>query len=303
MAFSINNVPSQKGQIAVVTGANTGLGYETALALAQKEAKVILACRNTTKAENAKSKMLQTAPDADIEVLQLDLSKLSSVRAAAKSYQSKYNRLDLLINNAGVMMPPYTLTEDGFELQFGVNHLGHFLFTGLLLDMILKTPNARIVSLSSIAHKSGIINFDDLQSEKKYSASKAYGQSKLACLMFAYELQRKLEKAGYQSTISVAAHPGVSPTELIRHMPKWLVSILSATIGRLVTHPPEEGAKPTLMAALDSNVDGGNYFGPTGFNEMKGDAGKVDSTDLSKDKAVAEQLWTVSEELVGFEYL
>ncbi|MEM1326898.1 MAG: oxidoreductase [Bacteroidota bacterium] len=303
MAFDINNISSQKGRIAVVTGSNTGLGYETALAIAKKEAKVILACRNKTKAENARREMLKTVPDADIDILLIDLSKLDSVREFAENYQRKYDRLDLLINNAGVMMPPYTKTEEEFELQFGANHLGHFLLTGLLLDVLLKTPNSRVVSLSSLAHKNGEINFDDLQSEEKYSASKAYGQSKLACLMFAYELQRRLEKAGHTNTISVAAHPGVSPTELIRHLPKFLVTVLSATIGKLVTHPPEEGAKPTLMAALNADVEGGDYFGPTGFQEMKGEAGKVDSTDLSKDEQVAERLWQISEELVGFEYL
>jgi NAD(P)-dependent dehydrogenase (short-subunit alcohol dehydrogenase family) len=303
MTFNINDIPSQKGKIAVVTGSNTGLGFETALALAQKEAKVILACRNMTKAEGAKNKILKAVPNADIDILQIDLSKLSSVRDFATNYQAKYNQLDLLINNAGVMMPPYTETEDGFELQFGANHLGHFLMTGLLLDTIVKTPNSRIVALSSLAHKNGNINFDDLQSKKKYSALGAYGQSKLANIMFAFELQRRLEKAGHQNTISVAAHPGVSLTELVRHMPKLIISFFGATIGRLVTHPPKEGAKPTLLAALGENVQGGDYYGPTGFNEMKGKAGKATFTKLSRNEEIARRLWEVSEELVGYKYL
>lgn len=299
---NINNLPSQAGRIIIVTGANAGLGYETTLVLAQKGAKVIMACRNMGKAEKAKSKIEQEVSDADLEILEIDLSNLASVRNFAKTYQSKFDRLDVLINNAGIMMPPYTKTEDGFELQFQANHLGHFLLSGLLLDTIVKTPKSRIVSLSSLAHKGGKINFDDLQSEQKYSASAAYGQSKLACLMYAYELQRRLEKAGHQDTISTAAHPGVAETELIRHMPKLLYKVLKYTVAPFITHAPSEGAKPTLLAAI-GEADGGDYFGPTGFGEMKGQAGKASSTDLANDEAIAQKLWEVSEQLVGLEYL
>lgn len=302
MENNINDLPSQKGRIIVVTGSNTGLGYETALMLAEKGAKVVMACRNLTKANNAKTAIEKVVPNADLEVLQIDLSSLKSVRNFAKAYQAKYNRLDVLINNAGVMMPPYSKTEDGFELQLGANHLGHFLLTGLLLDTIVKTPNSRVVSLSSIAHQSGKINFEDLQSEQKYSASQAYGQSKLACLMFSFELQRRLEKAGHQQTISTAAHPGVALTELVRHMPKLVFTILRYTIAPFITHAPKEGAKPTILAAI-GKAEGADYFGPTGFNEMKGKAGKAKATALSKDEAIAKRLWEVSEELVGFKYL
>jgi NAD(P)-dependent dehydrogenase (short-subunit alcohol dehydrogenase family) len=297
-----NNLAQQNGRIMIVTGANTGLGYETALSLAQKGAKVIMACRNLSKANTAKASIKKEIPSADLEVMEIDLSDLSSVRNFAKSYQAKFDRLDVLINNAGVMMPPYTKTKDGFELQFGANYLGHFLLTGLLLDTILKTPDSRIVTLSSIAHRNGKINFDDLQSEQRYSASDAYGQSKLACLMFTFELQRRLEKEGHQQTISTAAHPGIATTELSRHMPKLLYTVLKYTVAPFLTHAPAEGAKPTILAAI-GKAKGGEYFGPTGFKEMKGEAGKAASTDLSKDEAIGERLWKVSEELVGFKYL
>ena len=299
--FDLNQVPSQKGRIAIVTGSNIGLGYETALALAKKDMKVILACRNLEKANNAIEKIKSQAPNTDLEAIQIDLSKLSSIDDFVENYLKKYDQLDLLINNAGVMMPPYTVTEDGFELQLAANHLGHFKLTGLLLDTIEKTSNSRVVSLSSNAHKSGKINFDDLHSEKKYSALDAYGQSKLACLMFAYEMQRRLERAGYQ-TISTASHPGVSITNLVQHVPMWAKIVFSPFIP-FVTHSPENGAKPTLYAALSKDVKGGDYFGPTGFNEMKGKAGKVDSKPHSHDEVAARKLWEVSEELTNTKFL
>ena len=298
----ISSLPDQSGRIFIVTGANTGLGYENSLTLAKKGGKVIMACRSLDKAHAAKNKIKEEVPKADVEVIEIDLSSLESVRNFAKTYQSKYDRLDVLINNAGVMMPPYTKTDDGLELQFEANYLGHFLLTGLLLDTILKTPDSRVVSLSSIAHKNGKINFDDLQSEKKYDRSDAYGQSKLACLLFAYELQRRLEKAGHKQTISTAAHPGIATTELARHMPKIVYVLLKYTVAHFLTHAPKEGAKPTMVAAI-GNAAGGDYFGPTGFNEFKGKPGKVSSTDLSKDEDVAKRLWEKSEELVGLKYL
>ncbi len=294
--------PLQARRIMIVTGANTGLGYETALSLAQRGAKVIMACRNLSKANAAKASIEKEVPSADLEVMQIDLSDLKSVRHFANAYLSEYDRLDVLINNAGVMMPPYTKTEDGFELQFEANYLGHFLLTGLLLDIMLKTLDSRIVTLSSIAHKNGKINFDDLQSDKAYSASEAYAQSKLACLMFTYELQRRLEKAGHHQTISTASHPGIATTELARHMPKLLFTVLSYTVAPFLTHAPDEGAKPTILAAI-GDAEGGDYFGPTGFREMKGKAGKASSTDLSKDEAIAQRLWKASEKLVGYQYL
>jgi NAD(P)-dependent dehydrogenase (short-subunit alcohol dehydrogenase family) len=301
-AFKLEQIPSQKGRIAIVTGANTGLGFETAKALAQKEAKVILACRNLQKAEAAKAEIIKAIPQADLDIIQIDLSKLASVRQFAKEFLAKYNQLDLLINNAGVMMPPYSKTEDGFELQMGANHFGHFLLTGLLLDTILETPYSRIVSLSSIAHKRGEINFDDLQWEKNYKKMPAYAQSKLANLMFAFELNRRLQNKEGHHTIAVAAHPGVSNTELARHFPKLLVWIMMPLFSFMI-HAPEKGALPTLMAALDPSVKGGEYFGPQGNREMKGEPGRAESTTLANNEEIARRLWEVSEELTGINYL
>jgi NAD(P)-dependent dehydrogenase (short-subunit alcohol dehydrogenase family) len=298
--FDLDKIPSQKGRIAIVTGANVGLGYETALGLAKKEMTVILACRNIDKANTAKQAILKEVANADLEIIQIDLSKLGSVRKFAKSYLEKHQQLDLLINNAGVMVPPFSLTEDGFELQMAANYFGHFLLTGLLLETILATPNSRVVSLSSIAHRSGKINFDDLQSKNKYSAMRAYSQSKLACLMYGYELQRRLEATGHTSTISTIAHPGASNTNLAQHLPKWAMALFGL-LAPLFSHSAKAGAQPSLWAAVGA-AEGGDYFGPTGFKEMKGKAGKVDSTSLSKDKEIAKHLWEVSEELTGITY-
>lgn len=300
--FDLNKVDSQKGRVAIVTGANTGLGYETALGLAQKEATVVLACRNLQKAEAAKQKILAELPKAEIDIIQIDLSKLRSVREFAKAYLAKYDRLDLLINNAGVMMPPYTKTEDGFELQMGANHFGHFLLTGLLLETLHKTPDSRVVSLSSLAHQNGKIDFENINWEKDYSRIGAYGQSKLACLVYGFELQKRLEAAG-SNTISVIAHPGASDTELGRHIPKWLYTTLKYTLFPLISHNVDKGALPTLMGALDARSKGGEYYGPTGFREMKGKPGLASFTDLSKDPEVAKKLWEVSEDLTGITYL
>lgn len=300
MSFSIDKIPSQKGRIAVVTGANTGLGFETTKALALKGAKVILACRNESKANQAMDEIKKEIPNADLEFIKLDLNSLKSVETFAKAYNSKFDRLDLLINNAGLMIPPLMRTEEGFESQFGVNHLGHFLLTNLLFPTINKTENARVVSLSSIAHKNGRIHFDDPNWETSYSRMDAYNQSKVACLIFAYELQRRLNDAG-SSAISVAAHPGVSDTELGRYVSKVLYYLFKP-LTPLVTHQPKEAAKPTLMAALDENVAGGDYYGPQGFNDMKGAPGKARSTGYSKKRDVAEKLWALSEKLTGKEF-
>lgn len=300
MSFSLDKVPSQKGKTAIVTGANTGLGYETALGLASKECKVVMACRNKDKAEKAMADIRKEVPNADLEFIKLDLNSLKSVREFAKAYAEKHDKLDLLINNAGLMIPPLMRTEEGFESQFGVNHLGHFLLTNLLFPIINKTENVRIVSLSSIAHKSGRIHFDDPNWEKSYSKIDAYNQSKVACLMFAYELQRRLNDSG-SNVISVAAHPGVSDTELGRYIPKVLYYVFKP-ITPLFTHPPKQAAQPTLMAALDENVVGGDYYGPTGFNEMKGEPGKAPSTGYSKKRDEAAKLWELSEKLTAQDF-
>ena len=298
--WDVTQIPTQKGKVAIVTGANTGLGYETALALAEKEATVILACRNMEKAAKAKANILEKYPNATLECREIDLSKLKSVRAFAANFIKDYSSLHLLINNAGIMMPPFSKTEDGFESQLAANYLGHFLLTERLLETIMKTKDSRIISLSSIAHKRGIIQFKDLNYEQQYSKMGAYSQSKLACLIFAIELQRRLEKAG-SSTISLAAHPGISDTELSRHLPKWSMFILPI-MAPFFSHKPARGALPILRAALDENVKGGEYYGPKHKKEYKGPPVKVKPRRTAMDEELAKKLWLVSEELTNCKY-
>ena len=300
MSWKLKQAPTQKGRIAIVTGANVGLGYETALALAGKSCSVVLACRNIDKAEAAKAGILAKYPKATVECMALDLASLKSVRKFAAAYKRRHAQLDLLINNAGIMMPPYSVSEDGFESQLAANYLGHFALTGLLLRWITKTPHSRIVSLSSLAHQWSGIRFDDLQFERRYDKRLAYGQSKLACLMFAYELQRRLTRAGH-TTLSVAAHPGVSSTNLFQHMPK--IVNMFAPLTALVLQSAQGGAQPTLYAALGDDIQGGDYCGPQSLGEMRGDPVKVDSSRRSRDEAVAAKLWAVSEELTGVRFL
>ncbi|MDX1348813.1 MAG: oxidoreductase [Putridiphycobacter sp.] len=298
--FNLAAIPSQNGRVAIITGANTGLGFETALAFAQKNIEVVMACRNESKATQAMARIEKKVPTAKLSFIPLDLMDLSSVRAFATTFLKDFDRLDLLINNAGIMIPPFQKTKDGFESQFGVNYLGHFLLTGLLMDVLNNTANARIVTLSSKAHENGVINFDDLNSEKSYSKFTAYGQSKLADLLFTQELNRRLMAAGKQ-TLSVAAHPGVSTTDLGRHIPK-IPYYLLMPIFVFFTHKPAKGALPTLMAALDDDVQGGDYFGPVGYREMKGPPAKVKAKPNAYDKEVAKKLWQVSEEMVGYKF-
>jgi NAD(P)-dependent dehydrogenase (short-subunit alcohol dehydrogenase family) len=289
------NIPDQSGRVAIVTGSNSGIGYETARALATKGAEVILAVRNMDAGKAAVDRITTETPNARCEAMRLDLSSLASVRSFVEAFQQKHRRLDLLINNAGVMVPPYSKTEDGFELQFGVNHLGHFALTGLLLDMIRRTSGSRIVTVSSMAHRYGEITFDDLNREAEYKPMPTYGQSKLANLLFTYELQRKLD-GKETNTIAVAAHPGWTATELQRH--SGLINFLN----RFFSQTPREGAWPTLYAATAGDVSGSDYYGPRGFYEMKGHPKKVTSNDKSHDRTLADRLWKVSEELTGVQF-
>jgi NAD(P)-dependent dehydrogenase (short-subunit alcohol dehydrogenase family) len=293
------DISDQTGRTAVITGANTGLGYETAAALAAKGAHVVLAVRNLDKGKDAAALILQRYPGADVTLQQLDLTSLDSIRAATDQLRASHDRIDLLINNAGVMYTPKSITKDGFELQFGTNHLGHFAFTGLLLDRLLPVAGSRVVTVSSIGHRiRADIHFDDLQWERRYSRTAAYGQSKLANLLFTYELQRLLTPGG--TTIAVAAHPGGSRTELIRNVPPLLASVYSV-IEPLI-QDAAMGALPTLRAASDPGVLGGQYYGPAGFAEMRGYPKVVASSDRSHDVALQKRLWTVSEELTGVVY-
>ncbi|MEW1956608.1 SDR family NAD(P)-dependent oxidoreductase [Kineococcus sp. NPDC059986] len=291
--WTAGDVPDQHGRVAVVTGANTGLGFETAKVLAARGAAVVLAVRDVEKGAAAASRM-----GGDVSVQRLDLSSLTSVREAAEAVRGRHPRIDLLVDNAGVMYTPRRTTQDGFELQFGTNHLGHFAFTGLLLDALLPVPGSRVVVVSSVAHRvRAAIHFDDLQWERSYSKVAAYGQSKLANLLFTYELQRRLA-AHATSTIAVAAHPGISNTELVRHTPAPVRALMDR-LGNVLTQPAAMGALPTLRAATDPAVLGGQYFGPSGAGEARGYPRQVASSDQSHDLAVQRRLWTVSEELTG----
>ena len=293
--WTFTDIPDQSGRTAVVTGANTGLGYETAVALAQRGARVILAVRDLAKGQAAADLINRANRGADVTVQELDLTSLSSITAAATELRERHEHLDLLINNAGVMMTPKSTTKDGFELQFGTNHLGHFAFTGLLMDRLLATPLSRVVTVSSLAHRGGRIRFDDLRSERRYSRVGAYGQSKLANLLFTYELQRRLEGT---DTIAVAAHPGNSRTELARNLPSFVETVFAP----LTAQDAELGALPTLRAATDPGVSGGEYYGPGGFGQMRGYPVLVESNGRSHDVDVARRLWAVSEELTGVTY-
>ncbi|MDD4181277.1 MAG: oxidoreductase [Victivallaceae bacterium] len=301
MKFDINEIPSQNGRIAIVTGANDGLGFQTTLALSKTGMRVVMACRSLEKGDKALKRIIRRVPEANLELMHLDLSKLSSVRIFADEYQQRHEHLDLLINNAGIMMPPYEFTEDDFESQLGVNYLGHFLLTGLLLSLLEKTPGSRVISLASIAHRSGKIHFNDLNFKRKYSAFAAYSQSKLACLIFAKELQRRLDKSG-SKVLSVAAHPGISSTHLFRYVPKWIILLFGGLMRAIMVQSPENGAKTIQCAALCNNIQGGDYIGPSGWQEWKGEPVNVDSSKLSNNQEIAKRLWTESEKLTKFEY-
>lgn len=291
-------VPDQTGKTVFITGANTGIGYDTARVMAERGAKILLGCRSEAKASGAITKIKSITKDADITWVPLDLASLSSVKEAAEQV-NREPRLDALINNAGVMMPPKEVTSDGFELQFGVNHLGHFALTGHLINKLKDQTGARIVNVSSLAHRQGSIQFDDIHSDKSYNRMQRYGMSKFANILFTYELQRMLEAAG-ASAISVACHPGGSNTELGRHIPA-LLSVLFIPL-RLIMNSSAEGALPTLMATTDAQVEGGDYFGPKKWGEMAHSAQKVDTIPSSRDEAVARRLWELSTELTGVKY-
>jgi NAD(P)-dependent dehydrogenase (short-subunit alcohol dehydrogenase family) len=311
-SWNSEQIPDQSGRLVVVTGANSGIGLVTARELAGKGAKVLVACRNTAKGEQAvgqmRAKLGSKGADAELEVRRLDLADLGSVRDFAEGTIAEHPEgLDLLINNAGVMAPPRQETADGFELQFGTNHLGHFALTGLLFDQLRKKPDSRVVTVSSNAHKMGRINFDDLQSKERYMRWNAYGQSKLANLIFAIDLQKRLDEAGL-SMKSMAAHPGLSATNL------WtagagpgggLINLLSTPVkavsNRLLAQDAGAGAEPTLFAATE-DVPGGSYIGPDGIGEFRGSPEIVAPRRVARNTEIAARLWDESVELTGVEY-
>lgn len=302
--WTVANIPDQTGRIAVITGANSGLGYQTALALASKNAHVVMACRNLPKANAACDKIRQQAPTASLAVMPLDLADLASIRTFAADFLTQYDRLNLLINNAGIMIPPLRHTTDGFELQLGTNHLGHFALTGLLLERLMEQPNSRIVTTSSIVAHIGRIKFDDLMHERRYHRWLAYGQSKLANLLFALELQRRLT-AAQAATISLAAHPGGSATNLQRTG----IDLDNAPVQRLLMaflypflQSATMGALPQLYAATAPGVPGGDYYGPGDGFEITGYPAKARLPRAARDHPTATRLWHTSERLTGVNY-
>jgi NAD(P)-dependent dehydrogenase (short-subunit alcohol dehydrogenase family) len=295
--WNIDQVPSQSGKVAIVTGANSGIGYETTLGLVKKGMEVIMACRNLQHAEEARLKLLKAHPEAQIKAWKIDLSSLKEVEKFANQFQQHHHTLDLLINNAGIMMSPYQVTEDGFENQLATNYIGHFALTGLLLPLLNRTSGSRIVTLSSLSYKWAEIQFDDLHFRNGYSRRKAYGQSKRACLIFAFELQRRLSAAA-ENTLSVAAHPGLSKTNLDKYFPSWI-----RPLGALFLQSAKKGALPVLYAALGQEIAGGEFIGPDGFQQMRGYPSKVEADAYSRDKRVGERLWKASEEMTRVYYL
>lgn len=301
--WTLAEMPYQSGKVVVITGGNSGLGFESAKAFALKGANVVLACRSLEKSEAAKAEILRIVPKASIEIIAIDLMDLSSVRSFAESFKEKYNRLDILMNNAGIMMNPYTVTNDGFESQMGTNHLGHFALTGMLIELIKDTPNSRVVTVSSLAHKQWKINFDDFLFEngKGYNSMKAYSHSKLANLLFTYQLQR-LFKENNINSIAVAAHPGASYTNLGRFLEGKLMARLLKPLIVKVLPSSASGALPQIRAASDPNVNGGDYYGPAGFMEFAGSPVLVRSSKTSHSINDAQRLWEISEKLTGVKY-
>ncbi len=284
----------------IITGASSGIGQEAAKALANRGAQVILAVRNKQKGEKARELILQKYPDSSIEVMDLNLADLSSVRNFAESFKQGFDRLDILINNAGVMVPPYQKTKDGFELQFGTNHLGHFALTGLLLPLLKKTANSRVVTLSSLAHRGAHIYFNNLDGSKGYKAMKFYGQSKLANLLFAKELDNRLKQHGL-SAKSVACHPGITSTNLFKIRRKDPSKILRSLMN-VFFQPAEKGALPTIYAATEKSLTGGEYIGPDGKGNRKGNPALETPAAGVYNLDTMKRLWEVSENLTGVKF-
>ena len=297
------SIPDQSGKVALITGANSGIGWDTARALAEHGAHVVMACRTRSKATEAKARIDALKPRGQVSIVDLDLASLTSVHAAAEVVLAQHEQLHLLINNAGVMAMPHLRTAEGFEMQIGTNHLGHFAWTGLLLNRVMATLDSRVIVVASNAHKFGKMDFDDLLWEKSYKSWGAYGRSKLANLLFAYELQRRLEQAK-SATIVVAAHPGGARTSLGTPSPGFggkIATILRPAI-MLAMQPAKMGALPTLRAAVDPAAKGGDYFGPDKFAESRGHPVKVTSNVRSRNPGDAERLWAASERLTGVTY-
>lgn len=296
MPFTAADVPDQTGKCFIVTGANTGIGFEAAKVLAAKGARVLMACRDEVKAEGAMARIRETTPGADLAFLPLDQADLASVRAAAER-AAQEPRVDVLLNNAGVMFPPLSRTREGFELQFGVNHLGTFALTALLLPKLAETPDSRVVVTASLAHQRGNLQWDDLNAEKSYNRALRYSDSKLANMLHFAELDRRLRATG-SSVTAVGCHPGIAATELMRHAGPFRV--FTPLLG-LMMNSAAMGAWPALQAAVAPDIEPGGYYGPQGMREMKGVSGKARRTKQAQDPELARRLWDVSVEMTGID--
>ena len=298
------DIPNLMGKIVIVTGANSGIGYEAAREFARKGAEVIVASRDPIKAERSILNLKGEIPGAKLEFIELNLANLDSVRKFAEKFKSKYNSLVILLNNAGIMLIPFGKTVDGFENTVGTNHLGHFALTGLLMDRLSTTPGARVVNVASNAHYAGEMDFNNLLFENKlgYTPMKAYSRSKLANLLFTYELQRRFQSRGYDVS-ALAAHPGISATSLANHLFFNLISWLIQPVMKMVFQSSAMGALPSLRASVDPEALGGQYYGPDGKGEKSGYPIVVDSNSASKNEADARTLWQISEEMTGIKYL
>lgn len=303
MNWTTTNIPSLKGKTIIVTGGNSGLGLQSVKAYAEKGALVVLACRNYAKGEEARAEIMKTTPDAQIVVMTLDLADFTSIRAFAERFNKEFDRLDILLNNAGIMMPPYQLTKDGLESQQGTNHFGHFALTGLLLDKLKATAGSRVVNVSSMAHKQGKMDFGNLLYEngKGYSPLAAYGRSKLENLLFTFGLQEYFTKNKLDIK-AVVAHPGVSDTNLFSSIGGQFLQNLLRPLFKLFIQPASMGALPQLRASVDESVVGGEYFGPDGTKEMKGYPVIVRPNNHALNKEHMHQLWEVSEKITGVKY-
>ena len=295
-AWNTDNIPNQQGRVVIVTGATSGLGKSAAKILTAKGATVVMAVRNTVKGEEVLNEIASGMPNHSTSVMKLDLSSLKSVKDFSEEFMSRFDRLDVLINNAGIMFCPYSKTEDGLEIQMGTNHFGHFALTGRLMPVLKATSNARIVVTSSIGHQMGNIDVDDINWESRsYKTRSAYGDSKLANLYFAYEFARMFSNDDEAPRMTVA-HPGWTSTELQRH------SGLMRFLNLLFSQEPDMGVLPTLRAAFDEDAKAGDYFGPSGWMEFKGNPKKVQSNKLSHNRDVARKVWEISEELTGIKF-
>lgn len=301
--WSLEKIPDQTGKVIIVTGGNSGLGLVSATFFANKSAEVIIACRSLAKGETAKKEILEQNPEAKVRVMEIDLTDLNSIKNFAANFSKDYSRLDILLNNAGIMTTPYKLTKDGFESQFGTNHLGHFALTGLLMGIISKTPKSRVVNVSSMAHRNKKMDFDNLQFEngKGYTPMKAYGRSKLSNLLFTYELQRFFERNKIDS-IAVAAHPGVANTNLGHHIEHKFLYKIIRPIADLVIQTSKLGAFPQIRAAGDPDVKGAEFYGPERIFQMMGYPVLVKSNNASQNINYAKKLWDISEKLTGIVY-